>query len=235
VDALRRIRRLSGPVAEFCRTDRSRPAPRPRLGPPAPRRRAPGLPAPAGTCRRPRLSRPREAHRAERPRPRHQGTAAGRGDVRAHPAPLQGRARLRPVGPLAAPVALLRADRGIGQGLARGGGHGLPVREDADRARLTDAPAPLLDRWVLGLSKPERFVRVHARVDGLVPQLEHGRVSMHCSCPGRASLGASTPANPAGGRSHAPGQPGNRHDPRHRGSSRIRLQALILQRRLLTI
>jgi len=42
---------------------------------------------------------------------------------------------------------------------------------------------------------------------------------MHCSCPGRASLGASTPANPAGGRSHAPGQPGNRHDPRHRGSS----------------
>jgi len=47
---------------------------------------------------------------------------------------------------------------------------------------------------VLGLSKPERFVRVHARADGLVPQLEHGRVSMPRSYPSRAS----PLANPAG-------------------------------------
>jgi putative transposase len=81
----------------------------------------------------------------------------GRGEVRPHPAARQGRARIRPARTLAAPVALLRADRGVGQGLARGGGHGLPVREDADRARLTDAPGPTPRPLGPGAAKARAF------------------------------------------------------------------------------
>jgi hypothetical protein len=61
------------------------------------------------------------------------------------------------------------------------------------RARR-DAPAPLLDRWVLGLSKPERLVRVHGRAEGLVPQLGHALVSSPCSCPSRAFWAAKPPS-----------------------------------------
>jgi putative transposase len=70
------------------------------------------------------------------------------------PAAGQGGARLRPAGTLAAAVALLRADRGVGQGLARGGGHGLPVRAHAGRARLIRGPSGPPAHHVLSARPP---------------------------------------------------------------------------------